>query len=129
MDASALVKRYVAEPGSEEIRDAMSRADACLICRAGFVETVRAVGLVAGMPATNLLREEWASFGVIEIDQQLVEDAAELAIELQLRSLDALHLASALVLPREDLVFATWERRLHVAAKASGLEVMPQTLD
>jgi len=81
------------------------------------------------MPATNLLREEWASFGVIEIDQQLVEDAAELAIELQLRSLDALHLASALVLPREDLVFATWERRLHVAAKASGLEVMPQTLD
>jgi predicted nucleic acid-binding protein len=107
----------------------MDQADAWLICRAGFVETVRAVGLAAGLPATKAVRDEWGSFGVIDVDQRLVEDAADLAIELELRSLDALHLAAALVLPRENLLFVTWDRRLHAAAEAAGLSVMPQTLN
>jgi uncharacterized protein len=45
------------------------------------------------------------------------------------RSLDALHLAAALVLPEEDLVFAVWDRRLHAAARAEGLQTLPDTLD
>jgi predicted nucleic acid-binding protein len=46
-----------------------------------------------------------------------------------LRSLDALHLASALVLPREDLTVAVWDRRLHAAARADGLELFPEILE
>jgi hypothetical protein len=48
-----LVKRYVAERGSDTVVDAMKRADGWFICRAGFVETVRAVGLAAGHRATT----------------------------------------------------------------------------
>ena len=129
LDASALVKRYVAEPGSEIVRDAMGRADEWFMCRVGFVETVRAVGLSAGSAAASTVREEWPAFGVIEADQRLVEEAAELAIERELRSLDALHLAAALTLPSEDLLVATWDRRLHRAAAAEGLALMPDTLD
>ncbi len=99
------------------------------MCRVGFVETVRAVGLAAGKTATKAVQEEWPMFGVIEIDQRLVEDAADLAIRRELRSVDALHLAGALVLPREDLVLATWDRRLHAAAGAAGLPLIPQALD
>jgi predicted nucleic acid-binding protein len=107
----------------------MDRADGWFMCRAGFVETVRAVGLTAGRTATRAVRQEWPMFGVIEVDQRLVEDAAELAVERDLGSLDALHLAGALVLPQVDLVLATWDRRLHTCAAAAGLQLIPEALD
>jgi len=106
----------------------MDDADGWFICRAGFVETVRAVGLTAGRPAVRAVREEWPAFGLVEVDQRLVEDAAELAITSGLRSLDALHLAAALVLPQDELRFATWDRRLHIAAGAKGLHLIPEAL-
>jgi predicted nucleic acid-binding protein len=129
LDASALVKRYVAEPGSDTVRDVMDRAEGWFMCRVGFVETVRAVGLSAGRAAAATVRGEWPAFGVIEVDQTLVEDAAKLAIARELRSLDALHLAAALMLPRDDLILATWDRRLHTAAGAEGLALTPERLD
>jgi predicted nucleic acid-binding protein len=107
----------------------MANADGWFMCRVGFVETVRAVGLTAGQAAARTVREEWLMFGVVEVDQRLVEDAAELAIDRELLSLDALHLAAALVLPGEDLLFVTWDRRLHAAAGAEGLRVIPEALD
>jgi uncharacterized protein len=122
------VKRYVAEPGSELVREMMQAAEDWFICRVGFVETVRAVGLVAGRRATRPVREEWPAFALVEVDQPLVEWAAALCLERELRSLDALHLAAALVLPGDDLVFATWDRRLHVAAGGEGLELLPDRL-
>jgi predicted nucleic acid-binding protein len=106
----------------------MDRAEGWFMCRIGFVETVRAVGLSAGQAATTTVREEWPAFGVIEIDQRLVEDAAKLAITRELRSMDALHLAAALMLPPEDLLLATWDRRLHAAAQAEGLALIPERL-
>jgi hypothetical protein len=106
----------------------MAQADGWFMCRAGYVETVRAVGLAAGKKATRAAREEWPAIGVIEIDQRLVEHAAELAIDLDLRSLDALHLAAALVLPRDELVIAAWDRRLRAAAHTTGLPLLPETL-
>lgn len=107
----------------------MASADGWYICRVGFVETVRAVGLAAGKRAAGTVRQEWPMFGMIEVDQRLVEHAAELAIDLELRSLDALHLAAALVLPRDELVLATWDRRLHAAADTTGFRLVPSTLD
>lgn len=123
------MKRYVAEPDSDLVRDAMDEAEGWYICRAGFVETVRAVGLAAGARATRAVSDEWPAFGVVEIDQSLVEHAAALALDRDLRSLDSLHLAAALVLPGDDLVFATWDRRLHTAAGAEGLDLLPEALD
>lgn len=106
----------------------MDQAERWFICRAGFVETVRAVGLSAGRAATRSVRDEWPAFDVIEIDQLLVESAARLAIEGGLRSLDAMHLAAALMISQNDLALATWDRRLHAAASAEGLRLIPETL-
>lgn len=103
----------------------MAEADSWCICRIGFVEVLRAVGLAAGAAATRGLTREWSAFGVVEVDQPLVEHAAALAIERDLRSLDALHLAAALVLPGDDLLLATWDHRLHDAAEAEGLRLLP----
>jgi predicted nucleic acid-binding protein len=107
----------------------MNRANGWFMCRIGYVETIRAVGLAAGRSAVKSVRQEWPAIGVVELDQPLVEHAADLTISQDLPSLDALHLAAALVLPREDLVVATWDRRLHAAAIKRGLSVIPDALD
>jgi predicted nucleic acid-binding protein len=119
----------VAEAGSELVRDAMQEADGWFVCRVGFVEVTRAVALAAGRAAAKAIRDEWPAFGVIEVDQDVVEHAATLAVRRDLRSLDAVHLAAALVLPKNDLVMATWDKRLHSAARAEGLAVLPTSLD
>jgi predicted nucleic acid-binding protein len=123
-----LVKRYVAAPGSDVVRSAMQAASGWFMCRVGFVETARAVGLVAGATVVRRFVEEWPAFGVVEVDQDLAERAAGLATAGALRSLDALHLAAALLLPRAELRVATWDRRLHDAARDQGLRVLPERL-
>lgn len=106
----------------------MQGAEGWYVCRVGFVETVRAVALAAGTRATKAVMDEWPALAVVEVDQALVEHAAALALDHDLRSLDSLHLAAALLLPAEDLVFASWDRRLHGAAGAEGLRLLPLTL-
>lgn len=103
----------------------MQQADGWFMCRVGFVETVRAVSLAGGSTAASALRREWPAFAVIEVDERLADHAASLTLERDLRSLDALHLAAALVLPRHDLIFATWDRRQYAAAQAEDLQLLP----
>lgn len=106
----------------------MQEAGGWFICRVGFVETARAVALAAGDSAVRRFTTEWPSFGVVEVDQRLVEEAAAFAAAGDLRSLDALHLASALLLPRLDLTVATWDRRLHRAVAAHEVPLLPAQL-
>jgi predicted nucleic acid-binding protein len=106
----------------------MASASGWFCCRIGYIETIRAVGLVAGERAVETVRREWSSFGIMEVDAELTERAAALALSTELRSLDALHLAAALILPPTDLTLATWDRRLHAAAIERGLRVLPESL-
>jgi uncharacterized protein len=128
LDASALVKRYVAEVGSEELIEAMGAAESWAICRVGYVETARAIGLAAGKAAVRRLVADWPSFMVVEVDAFLAEQAAELTFTEELRSLDALHLAAALLIAPGRLTVATWDGRLHRAARNQGLGVFPVEL-
>jgi uncharacterized protein len=128
LDASALVKRYVLEDGSEELVEAMESADGWCACRICFVETVRAVALAGGRGAIKRVERDWLAFDVVEVDRQLAEQAARLTLTTELRSLDALHLASALMLPFEGLTVATWDVPLHRAAQEHRLETLPADL-
>lgn len=129
LDASALVKRYVDEAGSDAVVEAMVRADICSICRIGYVETVRAVTRGGEPDDVVRAKRDWHGFHVVEVDEAVVEQAAELSVETGLRTLDALHLAAALSLPSGEVVFATWDRRLHRAAKEHDLRTLPVALD
>lgn len=104
----------------------MRDADGWFMCRVGYVETVRTVALAAGPSVVRRVRHEWSSIGVIELDHRLAVEASELALAHDLRSLDALHLAAASLLPPADVVLATWDRRLHAAAIAVGLGTLPE---
>jgi uncharacterized protein len=128
LDASALVKRYIGEEGSDLVEEAMDGARALSTCRIGFVETVRAVALGGDDRDVRKVEAEWAWFDVVDVDQALTEQAAMLAVSRRLRSLDALHLAAVLSLPDGDLTFATWDARLHSAAQDEGLRTLPAAL-
>jgi predicted nucleic acid-binding protein len=106
----------------------MGRAEAWFICRVGFVETIRAAAFVGERRTAEAVEQEWPAFSVVEVDQRLVEDAAELAVKYELRTTDALHLAAATLLAADDLVLATWDPRLHSAARESGFELLPLKL-
>ena len=127
LDSSALIKRYVREIGSDSIIEAMDRASAYKMCRVGFVETVRAVAL-GGEADVEKMESDWTRVDVIEVDRTLAEDAGRLAVHHRLRTLDALHLAAALTLADEDPIFATWDARLHRAAREHGLRTLPTVL-
>ena len=107
----------------------MGRADSWFMCRVGYVEITRAVGLAGSPSAVRAVEREWSALNVVEVDQDLVERATDLALTHELPSLDALHLASALMLPRDDLIVAVWDRRLHTAARSEGLGLFPEILE
>lgn len=127
LDASALVKRYIEEEGTEQVLVAMEAAPAWAMCRIGYVETLRAVALAGGAKQSKRVEADWLAFNVVEVDAELARHAAELALSAELRSLDALHLAAALILPGEVTV-ATWDARLHRASRDHGLVTLPPSL-
>ena len=128
LDASALVKRYIDEEGSDLVAEAMNGTHVLSTRRVCFVETVRAIAIGGNSRDVKKMESEWASLDVVEVNQPLVEHAAKLAVSHRLRSLDALHLAAATFLPDGDLTLATWDARLHRAARDEGLDTLPVAL-
>ena len=129
LDASALVKRYVEEEGSEAVLGAMEKASGWAMCRVGFVETIRAVALADGGSSVKRVERDWLSFDVIEVDRALAEHAAKLALSAGLRSLDALHLAAALVLRSAGSDRGHLGRATAPRGSRSGPRHPPPTLD
>ena len=105
----------------------MKEAAAWSMCRIGYVETMRAVARAGGAKQAKKVEADWPSFEVIEVDEELAQHAAELTLSAELRSLDALHLTAALVIP-DDVTVATWDTRLHRAATEHGLATIPVSL-
>lgn len=127
VDTSALVKRYIDEDGSELLIDAMDNANAVFMSRIGYVEAVRAVSGAGSKADVARLEYDWREAIIpVELDVYVADDAGRFAVAYELRSLDAIHLASAATLPQLDVTFATWDRRLHEAARRLGLRTLSE---
>ncbi len=119
LDASALVKLAIDEPETDAVRTFISQFDQVATSRIGLVETRRVVKRAGGdmTRASEIL----ASVGPIELDATIAASAAGVGPRT-LKTLDAIHLASALALYAVD-AFVTYDERLAVAARAAGLTV------
>jgi uncharacterized protein len=62
---------------------------------------------------------------LVELHPRLARLAGDVAERHRLRPLDAVHLASALVLEDSDLLLLTWDRELRRAAGEAGFAVAP----
>jgi uncharacterized protein len=125
LDASALVKLLVSEPGSDALRAFLADVRSRVTSRIAAVEVSRAVARRPGLErvAVDALL---GSVSFRELDSGVARIAASVR-PVALRSLDAIHLASALtLLPALD-AFVTYDDRLGDAARAQGLRVESPT--
>jgi predicted nucleic acid-binding protein len=121
LDASAMVKLIVDEVESVALNRWYVEARRLLTSRVGIVETIRASSRRTCDP---LHRDRILSdVEVIEFDRHVAGVAAALAPPL-LRTLDAIHLATALALMPELDAFVTYDDRLAEAARSLGLPVV-----
>ena len=139
LDSSAIVKRYVTEAKSKDVRALMDGAEVAatsMVSRvevaAAFARAVRldALSQVAGRQAQRRFAAEWPDFVRVPVTEVLVARAEGLAWEHGLRGYDAVQLASALVWQDaigQDAVFATFDQMLMNAAEATGLEAWPSS--
>ena len=71
----------------------------------------------------------WAGVRSLELTRSVARSAGAKAREHSLSGADAVHLASALVVDDPNLVVATWDRRLAVAAAREQLAIAPRAPD
>ena len=120
LDSSAIVKLVVPERGSIELVAAIEEDPDVSSSEIAVTEVVRAIGRMGGPVdrADAVVR----SLALVPLDRTIVSEAASLR-PWTLRSLDALHLASAQSLQPDVSVFVSYDARLSKAAAAAGLVV------
>ena len=123
LDSSALVKLVVAEPESSALVEFLRGRPERVASAVALAEVPRALRR-AGFRASERRRsrEVMARIALVDVDRRILAAAAALDPP-GLRTLDAIHLATALVV-REDLeALVTYDRRLAAAAERVHLEV------
>ena len=138
LDSSALAKLWLQEEHSEAVRGEFQRAEARCASVLALVEVRSTLGRVrrerrlslewlAKIEAAAML--DFESITTIDVDAGLATDAGILAAAHGIKSLDALHLATALALvadqPDEGWTFVTYDNQLATAASFERLAVWP----
>lgn len=121
VDASALTKLLLDEPGSAAMYRWYIEANRITSSVIGVIETRRAVARHSDR--LPLLDEIFGSLVVIDVDRTIAAMAAAMK-PVTLRTLDAIHLATANVLAGQLDAFITYDDRLAEAARMAGLPVV-----
>ena len=128
VDSSALLKRYLFEPDSKRGQSLLDEDVDLVTSRITIVEVRRALGLLASAVERVLTRANFArdleSISIIEVDALVCAEAASIAEETGLRSLDSIHVASARRISDVDITFITFDVRQAAVARSLGLTVL-----
>ena len=140
LDTSAIVKLFVAEPGSDVVAASVAEATASYTHLIAYAE-VRATfakALRLGRETPESLGRHkrefetmWARLGVVYPDEATVRRAGDLAEQFGLRGYDSVHLAAAQSLWRQvepgvDYRFVAFDEALANAAREIGIQVISQ---
>ena len=137
LDTSALIKRYVNEAGSTDIRVWIRSADdkaTTLITRAEMSAGInrllrmKSLSLKDYNEALEEFHADWEDYHRLPVTAPLVARADALACQHNLRGYDAIHFAAALTwqeLLDLPVTLVTYDRELAGAARASGMAVLP----
>ena len=137
LDTSALVKKYIAEAGSDVVSQAIGAAELVGLstieraeAAAAFAKAVRMGNLTRGegLAALQFFRSEWSSMMHIQATETVVARADSMAWDYHLRGYDAVHLASAVIWQEilgQPVTMAVFDRKLWAAAEQVGLIPFP----
>lgn len=122
LDSSALVKLVVPEAESAALRILLRSWPERVSSVVAAVEVERAARRI-GAGAVRRARSVLSRIGLVELDDEVVRAAATVE-PLELRTLDAIHLGTAVTLHEEMGAFCAYDARLAGAAARMGLEVL-----
>jgi predicted nucleic acid-binding protein len=127
LDSSALVKLVAEEHESEALQRFITSSPGGLVSSiVARVEVRRAARHSAGREGEARAREVLRGIVLLELTDDVIEAAASIEPPA-VRSLDAIHLASALSLEQSLGVLVTYDERLRAAAADAGVEVVAPT--
>ena len=129
-DTSAVMPLLIDEPGSDAAGNFWDGALRVVSVRLVRVEA--RAGLAQAARTDRISRAQLRGFvrqldelldqlDFVEIDEELVRNAADLSESHSLRAYDAVHLAAALTAASDDLVVVAGDRALISAASVAGL--------
>jgi uncharacterized protein len=128
VDSSALLKRYVDEPGSDAAEALLNSDPSLLTARHAIVEVRRNLARTlperAAAEQRAALARDLERLSIVELDGPTCDAAAAIAELTGVRTLDALHLAAAQRVGGAVVPFLTFDLRQAQAARTLGLTVV-----
>ena len=130
VDSSVLLRIILGEPGRLRIWPSISNAVSSELIRLECLRTIDRARIRLGLEDARIAKyradvlEAVDAFTLVALDTIVLERASE-PFPTALGSLDAIHMASALLArdSLDDLVFATHDDELGMAARATGFQV------
>jgi predicted nucleic acid-binding protein len=125
VDSSAIVKLAVAEPESTALRRYLSRRQPLVSSALARTEVARAL-MPSGPEAVARGEQALRRIQLLRINDRVLAEAGRIE-PAELRSLDAIHLASARHLGSPVKQIVTYDERMAGAARANGWSVAAPT--
>jgi uncharacterized protein len=123
IDSSAVWKLAVREPETAALETYVAACDGLVSSRLAVLECRRAARRASRVRVLHAVDDVLDAIYVLDITQAILDDAA-LADPPLLRSLDAIHLATALSIGDAQVEVITYDQRFADAARANGLSVV-----
>lgn len=126
LDTSAFLKLLIPEPESPALRAFLAGWPERISSSLLRTEAVRALRRAGSTGKIGRARRLLRTVRLVRLEEGLLDRAAELE-PARMRTLDAIHLSSALAVGSELGAFVTYDESLGAAARASGLTVCAPT--
>ena len=129
MDSSALIKRYIEESGSNEVNSILEKADDVIVSPVTLIEMNSAfrrrysennISKSDYEYLKEMIENESKDFSKIIFDSSLENKAIYLINKYQIRTLDSIQLASAII--SESHLLVTSDKKLAHCAKSEEIE-------
>ena len=130
LDTSSLVKLYVEESGSADVRRLVEQAEIVAASVVAYAEAraalarrkrERSLTLAGFRRAKRAFEADWPRVVALDVPEAMARSAGDLAERHRLRGFDALHLASYLTVarefPEEDVRFSSADGALERASR------------
>lgn len=130
LDTSSLVKLYVSEAGTDEVRARVDQATIVATSMIAYPETraalarrrrERALRPAAFNTARRKFENDWPKYLAVQVTEALCREAGHLAERYALRGYDSVHLASFIEVARQSGIsgtsFSSFDDRLNGAAR------------
>ena len=122
LDSSAIVKLVVAEPESKALREVLGVWPERVSSVVARIEVELAARRIGG-GAIRRARTVLSRIGLIDLDKDVILRAVSLE-PTALRTLDAIHLATAISLDRDLGALCAYDARLGAAAAGNAIDVL-----